>query len=129
MSSEPQLDPRVAAPEDGSASRIASSRLPCRCLRRAPALTDPQDLTRSGGALLPVVRGTEDQPVAFQRVDRLGVGSGKRIDDLDSCLFEITAVPGDDCELVNEGRRCDQAVLDRHGSAFGAKLGEKASPA
>src|SRR5262249_36220831 len=56
-------------------------------------------------------------------------GSDKRIDDLDACLLEVTAVPGDDCESVNKGGRCDQTVLDPHGSTLGAKLSEEASPA
>ena len=54
--------------------------------------------------------------------------SSKRVDHLDSRFREIAPVSGDDREAMNERRRRDQTVLDRHGLAQRAKLGEKLEP-
>jgi prevent-host-death family protein len=50
--------------------------------------------------------------------------SAKRVHDLDSRLLEIAPISGDHGDFVDEGRRRDQAVFDRHGLAPGAELGK-----
>ena len=54
--------------------------------------------------------------------------SAKRIDDLDSYGLEIAPVSGHHRQPVNESRRRDQAVFDRHGPAHGAEVSQKPSP-
>src|SRR5436305_4214135 len=53
----------------------------------------------------------------------------KRIDDLDSRGLEIAPVPGHHREFVNESRRRDQTIFDRHRSTLGAEIGQQPSPA
>jgi len=59
---------------------------------------------------------------------RGAIRSAKRIDDLDSSGLEIAPVSGHHRQPMNESRRCDQAVFDRHGPAHGAEVGQKPRP-
>ena len=53
----------------------------------------------------------------------------ERIDNGDSGLLEIGPIPCRDGQSVHEGRRSDQAVLDRHRPTRCAETGDQLGPA
>lgn len=52
----------------------------------------------------------------------------KRIDDLNSCLFEVRSVARDNDQSMSQRGCCDQTVFDRHRGSGRSKGREKLSP-
>ena len=52
----------------------------------------------------------------------------ERIEHLDAGRLEIGLIPGDDHQVMDEGRRGDQAVLDRHGAATLSQVRQEGRP-
>jgi len=75
------------------------------------------EFERKGGMLTYRRRG---------RVASLGL---KGVDDLDARRLEVGAIASGNDQTVDEGRRCDQAILDRHGAARCTKTGQQLRPA
>src|SRR5579864_509871 len=63
------------------------------------------------------------------RRGRLTLLGLKGVDDLDARRLEVGAIASGNDQTVDEGRRCDQAILDRHGAAGGTKTGQQPGPA
>ena len=57
-----------------------------------------------------------------------GSSGGKRVDDLHARLLEVRAVASGHDQAMDEGGGRNEAVLDRHGTAGGAKMGEQLRP-
>ena len=95
---------------------------PVVCLAEHPAL-----------AILEVLVDFElapgEVPDGIQILRLVRAPSFERIDNGDSGFLEIDPIPCRDGQPVHEGRRSDQAVLDRHRPTRCAETGDQLGPA